>query len=169
MGSIVILAPDTSGLRICQRHTSHLVQRHAVGRARGDTRCSSSRPSLRTGTTRIDLHVTARGEQYAHSSKDDRSIDVSERQGITARGASVARASQRLLKYHRLSTSCKIGKLYGLSSLCSSACLEVEVTGSREVCLALCTAPCMQCQIFLHQAQLGLRARCESELTRNRR
>jgi hypothetical protein len=73
---------------------SHLGQRHAVERARGDAVCSLGRPCSRAGTTGIVRHVTARGDHCAHSGKYDRSIGVSERQGITARGAGDVRTDR---------------------------------------------------------------------------
>jgi hypothetical protein len=82
MGSKVVPAPDTSRWRFGRHNPSHLGKYHVVGRARGDTGCSGGHPCLRVGTTRIVRHVTTRGEHYAHSSKDDRSAGVSERQAL---------------------------------------------------------------------------------------
>jgi hypothetical protein len=44
LGSTVVPAPDTSRWRIGRHHPSHLGKRHAVGRARDDTRCSGGHP-----------------------------------------------------------------------------------------------------------------------------
>jgi hypothetical protein len=94
MGSKVVAAPNTSRWRTGRHHPSHLGKRHAVGIARGDTGCSGGHICLRAGTMRIVRNVTTRGEHYAHSSKDDRSTCVSERQGITACGAGNVRADR---------------------------------------------------------------------------
>jgi hypothetical protein len=92
MGSKLVPAPDTSRWRIGRHHPIHLGKLHAVGRACGNTGCSGGRPYLRAETTRIVRHVTTRGEHYAHGSKDDHLAGVSERQGITARGAGNVRS-----------------------------------------------------------------------------
>jgi hypothetical protein len=100
----VVRAPDTSRWCTGRHHPRHLGKRHAVGRACDDTGCSGGHPCLRAGTTGIVRHVTTCGEHYAHSSKDDRSASVSERQGITARGAGNVRTDRRcyLTVAHRL-------------------------------------------------------------------
>jgi hypothetical protein len=88
-------APDKSGLSIGRRHPSQLSKRHAVGRARCDTGCSGGHPFLRARTLRIFRLATTPGEHNAHSGKDDRLTGVSERPGITARGAGNVRADRR--------------------------------------------------------------------------